>query len=299
MPQYHETAHPEGPPGEYGVHPTFAHGGDYRLVMTVQPPQDAPFQVEFPLRVLDSDRVVKRKPIPARYSVEVTTNPKRPKAGEPVEIRFVFHDRINPKVVLSSFETVHESLFHLIMVRTDLSHFAHIHPVLGADGGFRVQHTFLKGGEYHLFADVAPVGAGSQGLMAKVAVSGDYAERFDAKARRSSRTQQVGQTTIEILSAQESFPVKKSIDIRVAINDSKTGQPIPDLEPYLGAAGHFLLIHEDAMTFVHSHPSSDSGPSGSLQFSARFPKPGLYRGWIQVKRNGELLTADFVVRAHE
>ena len=41
-----------------------------------------------------------------------------------------------------------------------------------------VQYTFPTGGEYHLFADVAPKGAGSQVLMLKLKVSGKPGERY-------------------------------------------------------------------------------------------------------------------------
>src|SRR6185295_1502776 len=37
MPAYTETAHAEPSPGDYGIHPTFAHGGEFRLRITVAP----------------------------------------------------------------------------------------------------------------------------------------------------------------------------------------------------------------------------------------------------------------------
>jgi hypothetical protein len=63
MPPFDEIAHDEGVPGEYGAHPTFAHGGEYRLTLTmlapdqqpagVSPPSPAPFTVQFRLQVAD------------------------------------------------------------------------------------------------------------------------------------------------------------------------------------------------------------------------------------------------------
>jgi len=300
MAEYHEVAHPEGPPGEYGVHPTFAHGGDYRMRISVQPPQEKPFEVTFPLKVDDANSAPNRKPVPSRYSMEVTTTPKHPKSGESVEVRFIFRDRTNPKAIFSSFETVHEALFHLIVVRSDLAHFAHLHPTAEPDGSFRLHFTFPKGGDYRLFADVAPTGAGSQILFARVSANGDKGEIFDARTK-SRRTQQIGGVTVWLLSPQDTFPVKRTIPVTVAIADAKTGEPIRNLEPYLGAAGHFLLVHQDGVTFVHSHPLADAASihDGRVEFAARLPKAGLYRGWVQVKPNGELVTADFVVRADE
>ena len=89
MPPFTEIAHAEGTPGDYGIHPTFAHGGEFRLRLTVQPGAIA----EFPLTVLDS--AARRKRLPPRYTLELTTDPKKPKAGEPVEFRLTVRDRDN------------------------------------------------------------------------------------------------------------------------------------------------------------------------------------------------------------
>ena len=292
MPAYRETAHPEAVPGEYGVHPTFAHGGEYQLRLTITPLQERAFEMEFPLRVLDAESGVKHKPRPSRYGLELSANPKRPKAGEPVELRMLFRDRDNPKGVFSSFETVHESLLHLVMVRTDLGEFAHEHPVLGDDGIFRLRYIFPSGGEYHLFADVAPKGAGSQVLMAKLNVSGPV-------ALQRSFPQQSGGTVIELVPTKDPFPIRQTIAILVRVKDASSGAPVHDVEAYLGAPGHLLLVHSDATTFVHSHPADDpeGAHDGRLRFLARFPKPGLYRGWVQIKRGGELITTAFILRA--
>ncbi len=290
MPAYRETAHAEGVPGEYGVHPTFAHGGEYRLRMTVQPPQSAAFTAEFPLVVGDSSDG-KRARKPSRYALELTSKPKKPKAGEPAELRFVFRDRENPREIYRSFETVHEALFHLILVRTDLAEFAHEHPVSEPDGSFKLTHTFASAGEYHLFADVAPLGAGSQVMMSRVSVTG--------KAIESKVGVHESDVDMALLPAGDIQPVKRTTTLLVAIRDRHTGSAIAELQSYLGAPGHFILIHEDAETFVHSHPREEVGSvvDGQLRFLARFPKAGIYKGWVQVKRNGEIITQEFRLRA--
>ena len=54
MPKMEEIGHPDGVPGDYGIHPTFAHGGDYVLRLEVAPPEDAAFSARFPLQVQDT-----------------------------------------------------------------------------------------------------------------------------------------------------------------------------------------------------------------------------------------------------
>jgi hypothetical protein len=276
MPQIVETAHPEGTPGEYGIHPTFAHGGEYRLRLEIRPPGGEAFTREFPLPVKDADP--KRKPAPPRFTLELTAEPKRPKAGEPVELRLEVRDRENAKDTVKAFEIVHEKPMHLIVVRKDLAHFAHEHPAL--EGGvFRLRHTFASGGEYRVFADVAPRGAGGQVLMAKLRVAGSEV--------RETATDPAEMKSVGVL------PSRKSTPVEFRFRDTQ------DLEPYLGAPGHLILIHEDAETFVHSHPMQDISSDGDLRFLARLPKPGGYRGWLQFQRAGKVITQDLRVSARE
>src|SRR5262249_32639136 len=127
---------------------------------------------DFTLKVQDAEAVRKHKPKPARFQLELASSPKTPAAGQTAELKFVIRDREAPGSVYSTFERVHEKLLHLVIVRTDLAEFAHEHPQLGQDGIFRLDYAFRSGGEYHLFAEVAPRGAGAQVMMAKLRVSG-------------------------------------------------------------------------------------------------------------------------------
>jgi hypothetical protein len=280
MPKFTEIAHPEGVPGEYGIHPTFAHGGDFRLKLLIHPPGGEAFEATFPLPVQDA--VARRKTAPPRYSLELTTEPKRPKAGDDVELRLVVRDRDAAGAPVPVFETVHEAPMHLVIVRRDLTRFAHEHPQLDASS-FRLRYRFPTGGEYHLFADVAPRGAGGQVLMAKLKVGGPESGADPAPDSGNSA---------EITSARD-LPARTTTSIVFRIRDPR------DLEPYLGAPGHLMLIHEDAESFVHSHPLDEVSPEGELRFMARLPKPGAYHGWLQFKKAGKILTVPLEVRARE
>jgi hypothetical protein len=113
------------------------------------------------------------------------------------------------------------------------------------------------------FADTAPLSAGGQILSTTISVSG-----------KSTSSQ-----TFPQLAVPDRFPARKTVPISLPV-DAK------GLEPWLGAIGHLLLIHEDAQTFVHAHPDE----SGTLTFLTRFPKPGTYRGWLQYQKSGEVQT---------
>jgi hypothetical protein len=79
------------------------------------------------------------------------------------------------------------------------------------------------------------------------------------------------------------------------------GQPITDLQPYLGAMGHCVIVSEDGQTYLHSHPEQlfnptpDTHGGPAVMFHTIFPHPGLYKIWGQFQRNGKVLVSSFVV----
>ena len=86
------------------------------------------------------------------------------------------------------------------------------------------------------------------------------------------------------------------------LTDAKTGRLVTDLQPYLGAFGHALLIlSEDMRDYIHSHPfeaESDvsKGVDGpTVTFEGYMPRAGRYRAWSQFQRNGEVVTIPFTL----
>lgn len=298
MPKVEEAAHVEGVPGEYGVHPSFPHGGEYQLDLTVQPPEGKPFTVRFPLAVGDS-APKRKKPLPRTWTLEFRSAPKAPKAGEPAELTLSIRHKDNPKEPHTQFEIQHEKIMHLLIVRSDLGFFAHEHPD-AQDGIFRLKFAFPTGGEYHLFADIAPRGAGSQVLLGKLKVNGAPGERFDLSKVGPNGSAVAGSLRIALQEQPGSLPARKTAPLTFSVSDAQSGQAVSDLQPYLGAMGHLILIHSDGTTLVHSHPDErqpNVGRDGRVPFLARFPKEGSYRGWIQFRRGGQVVTAAVVLRA--
>lgn len=309
MPKGEETAHPEGIPGDYGLHPTFAHGGEYLLTLNVTPPSGDPFTVDFTLKVADLAEAPARKPRIKPFRVEVKAEPARIKAGTPTTLKLtVFNNREirgadgrptgkRETVQVKEFDVAHEKLLHLIVVRRDLGFYAHVHPEIQPDGTFTLPgFVFPTGGEYRLFCDTAPKGYGGQVLLATLKAEGPVAGPAGKGAPVT--------VTLDGLTVSRTdtaaLPAKRTTLITFTVVDAATKQPVTNLEPYLGAMGHLILINEDAQTFVHSHPDErdpQNGKNGSLTFMVRPPKPGKYRGWLEIQRNGKLSQAEFSIEA--
>jgi Cu+-exporting ATPase len=85
---------------------------------------------------------------------------------------------------------------------------------------------------------------------------------------------------------------------------------VTDLQPYLAAAGHIVVMSADGTSFAHEHaevedergrpvfatPGQTFGPA--LDVHATFPAPGTYRLWGQFRlANGVVVTTPFTVQA--
>jgi hypothetical protein len=97
----------------------------------------------------------------------------------------------------------------------------------------------------------------------------------------------------------------KPATLKYHLTDEKTGEPVKDLQPYLGAWGHALILSEDASDYIHSHPTEmipakvDRAKifgGADVSFDAFFPRPGRYRVWSQFQRHGELITVPFNIK---
>jgi hypothetical protein len=301
MPAQKPKTHAEGVPGDYGVALFFPHGGDYRVALTITPPSDKPFTVAFKVPVGDAQPAGKGKPKPQPFILDVKTNPSQPKAGEPAELTITVRNRESRQPV-TEFDTVHERLIHFIIVSRDLSQFSHEHPETGSGASFTLRYTFPTGGEYRLFADVAPKGAGSVVVMQPIKVSGPGGGQAYIPPAPTQGNPPVVVDGIRVATTTSPYTLAagRTIPVVFTLADEATGAPIKDIEPWLGAVAHLILIHEDGTTFVHSHPDEsdpDNGKSGKITFNARFPKPGAYRGWLQFQRGGKVETAVFAFAA--
>lgn len=279
--------------GSYSLKTVFPHGGSYRLNIRFTPENGtSPIDTAYLLAVEDeSNDPAAWRP----FDLKVKSAPTAVSAGHKVNLTLTVSTRDTGEIV-RDFDVLHEKLIHLIVVRDDLGQFFHEHPVLQPDGTFSLQFAFPTAGSWRLFADMAPAGAGAQVAMASLAVAGP-------PAGPRSRLEPV---SLPVLKSGYSVASMTSADVAAhrpsllvfSLKDSR-GIPITDLEPWLGSRAHLVLIGEDATTFVHSHPDEAPGsvdPDTPLAFQARFPKPGLYRGWLQFQRSGQVVTLTFALR---
>lgn len=191
--------------------------------------------------------------------------------------------------VVTDFEAAHGRRSHLIVVRRDLTRFQHRHPELEPDGTWRVENLALPDpGVYRAFVDVV-VDGNPTTLGFDLFASG--AGEVDARPG-SSRLATAGGYEIELLTGE--IAARERVRLPFAVR--RDGDPVPELDQYLGALGHLVALREGDLAYLHVHPEATAPDSGRVEFGARFPTPGRYRLFLQAKPEGNLITTRFDVR---
>lgn len=219
----------------------------------------------------------------------VQMRPAEPRSGQSVALLLMVHDAAGK--VIRRFDTVHTKKAHLIIVREGLDQFAHVHPSVDDKGNFTIDFQFATGGKYYLFLDQQPVGGKQAVVRAEVRVAGDAPM---APALVPNVPGKVTANELVATISAENAAKGTPATIRFQVADT-AGKPVTDLEPYLGAMGHLVVISADGREYAHAHPVAANAASGEVSFMAHFAKSGLYKGWGQFQRAGSVRTVPFVI----
>jgi hypothetical protein len=242
------------------------------------------------------------------FNLKMEASPRAPKPNEKVRLRFTAY---NPKTgePVKQFHVMHDKLYHLFVVSQDLSEFQHIHPEFESDGSFTIETVLPRAGQYKVYSDFYPADGTPQVLQQNLMTAGYRSDLAAAQARLSPDSllsKVVDGMKIELKLEPSQVISGQPATLKYHITDAKTGEPVRDLAPYLGAWGHTLILSEDQSDYVHSHPEESvpeaadrsrlrGGPD--VTFGALLPHEGNYRIWTQFLRGEKLTTVSFTVRA--
>lgn len=222
------------------------------------------------------------------------------KTGEPV-----FFALQSPHSVL---ERVHEKEMHVLVISEDLATFDHIHPEAVTWNFYSGTYKFPHAGTYWIFVDHTPPGQAQTISRFRVNVAGSTYRPTDL---RESTLRDVTRDGVRAtLTVNQPMEAGRDLSFRFALSDAQTGANINDLQPYLGAWGHVLFVRKAGDQVIHAHPKEENpapqspwvhshalpGPSpAAIETISGFKAPGLYKVWLQVQRNGSVLTFPFVL----
>lgn len=208
-------------------------------------------------------------------------------AGQPASLRFQIQGAGGAPV--TAFEPDQTKLMHFYLIRSDLTGFQHIHPVMAADGNWTAPVAALLPGAYRAYTSfITKDGSGKAVplvLSEQLTVPGTPALQPVPPA--SSTTRIDGYT----LTLSRNVAGGMATTLTVAV--SRDGQPVTDLQPYLDTYAHLTAFHEGDLAFAHLHPEGTaSGDHGgpTLSFHAELPKTGNWRLFLQFQIAGTLHT---------
>jgi hypothetical protein len=191
---------------------------------------------------------------------------------------------------VTTFATNHEQAMHFIVVRRDLSGYQHLHPTMAADGTWSVPLALGAPGPWRAFADfvvAGPAGARTAATLGvDLTVAGPYQPRPLPPAGRES--------TVDLYTVTyEGTPAvgrTQALLFRVFAN----GRPVTDLQPYLGAYGHLVVLRDGDLGYVHVHPENQLY-GGAVKFWLAAPSPGRYRMFFDFRTGERVHTAQYTL----
>lgn len=246
------------------------------------------------------------------YELELTAKVDSISPQNPTKISYKIKN--DKGKVLKNYETVHEKIMHFIVVRRDLQNFQHIHPEFNKSSGeFAIDVSFPTDGPYRIFPDFTPADDNPQKLPVTVFADLNVGNIKNYKAQTVIADKQPNKIFGEY-EVDYSLPVileqQKEAQYNLMVN--KDGQPVTNLDTYLGALGHSVILKSETLDFLHTHAlggiaqevsGMDHGMEGvddsrgpGIKFSTTFPSPGTYKIFTQFQHQGKVITTDYVVQ---
>lgn len=227
---------------------------------------------------------------PGTIEVKIGTTPEIIEAG--IEAQLSTTILKNGKN--AALDVVHEKQIHMLIVDEELTWFDHIHPEEKVNGNHTVAETFPHSGNYYVYADFKPRGSAGSVHKHVLKVNGNDLPIVDTIENKW--VSKVNGYTVTLINGND-FQTNRPQHIGIRIEKNGYSITSDDIEPYLGAIAHVVIIGKKDKEMLHVHPESNEHVP--IHGETHFEKPGIYRMWVQFQLEGKVNTADFTVRVIE
>jgi hypothetical protein len=214
------------------------------------------------------------------YAVRLHTVPDTLVPGEEATLHLAIRRKDGSPV---AFDIIHEKPVHVMLLRDDLQHFAHIHADEPAEA-YTLAHAFPEPGNYRAVIEFSEHGK-TVAVPLDITVPGEYEPQPVAESERAFSADGYG----VVLDAPAQLRAGSEQDLHFTV--SKELRTVTDLGNYLGEKMHLAVWGEGFSHFEHAHPAAGE----ELAFHVTFPKPGTYKLFAQFKHEERVTTAEFAV----
>lgn len=190
---------------------------------------------------------------------------------------------------------VHEKPAHIFIVNQDLSDFQHVHPEAMRPGLMRIPVQFNAPGPYRLFLQFTTPQHGEVTLNKPFQLGNGITSAAKPMFPDDHLPKMVEGYQFRV----SGLPTRQQPMSMFHVEVLKNGMPVGNIQPYLGAGAHGVIISQDGQSFIHTHPMAEPRNGfyqSPIMFHTNIPQPGLYKMWVQTQIDGRVRTVDWTFR---
>jgi hypothetical protein len=212
--------------------------------------------------------------------------------SQPPGVRADYRFRIvgTDRQAATRFAVVHDKPLHMIVVGRDLSGYQHLHPTMAADGTWSVPLTLARPGGYRVFADFSVTAADGKEQPLVLGVDHTVPGADSPKALPPAQAQATAGPYAVSMTGTPTVGATAPIHFQVSADPTVPAQ----LERYLGAYGHLVVVREGDLGYVHVHPEQEL-VDGTVKFWLTAPSSGRYRAFFDFQVAGTVHTGEFTI----
>ncbi|MDG9675835.1 copper resistance protein CopC [Micromonospora sp. DH14] len=212
--------------------------------------------------------------------------------SQPPGVRADYRFRIvgTDRQAATRFAVVHDKPLHMIVVGRDLSGYQHLHPTMAPDGTWSVPLTLARPGGYRLYADFSVTAPSGAQIPLVLGVDHTVPGAHTPVALPPAQAEATAGPYTVAMNGTPTVGVTAPMQFQVSADTTVPAQ----LERYLGAYGHLVVVREGDLGYVHVHPEPEL-VDGTVKFWLTAPSSGRYRAFFDFQTAGKVHTAEYTI----
>ncbi|MFM7605243.1 MAG: hypothetical protein ACKO8Z_08580 [Prosthecobacter sp.] len=196
---------------------------------------------------------------------------------------------------------LHGQRMHAFIAETTMQDYHHLHPQpTGVPGEYECRFTPRLGGQYRLWINQVPLDTGREEFPHLDLRKPERYPIVEEKDRHLAHEASVDGMKVKLSFNAEVLRPDSLYAGRLEFTDAQ-GQPVDDLEPFMGAYAHLVAFAEDFYLVQHLHPHGAvpreherGGPV--IEFPFKPALPCWWKVFVQVQRGGKVITLPLGLR---